>query len=151
MGDVEKKRTIKSLRRKLHGPTLFVLVANGVIFSNRQMDSNIRQAMKPDDLFLLTIETAHDKMFDSYLIKPVFKLLSQSGIEVNGKNVKIYYDWEDYCMKMSCQGKILLSSYKPKGLLELEHRIVLMAGFNEVAAQQYDDIHMIAVLFKKRS
>lgn len=146
--DVEQNCVIPKLRQGITGQTLIVLVGNAVIFSNRSLDKNIKHAMKRDDLFLVTAETPHEKMSQSYTIAPVYRLLAQSGIAVNADNTSTWYDKSDQCLKMSCRGEILLSSYKPKPK-QLRQRLKV-AGMAEVTLCEYQDIHMVAGLFKKQ-
>lgn len=144
--DIERNGTISELRRGLVGQTLIALVGNAVIFSNRSLDGNIRQAMEGDDLFFVTAETPHEKISQSYTIEPVYRLLTQSGLDVNTDNTRTWYDESDQCLKMSCSGEILLSSYKPKPD-QLRQRMK-EAGMAEVALCEYQNIHMVAGLFK---
>lgn len=146
--DIELKGAINKLRGSLSGPALIVLVANAVIFSNRTMDENILQAMRKDDYFLITLESYHDKIFESYAIEPVYNLLSRSGLKVAEGNVEIIYDRRDQCLKMLCEGEVLLSSYKPT-LSQFRGRMS-SSGFEEISLRHYRDIHMIAALYKKR-
>jgi len=148
VADVEKAKVIKKLRQKLSGPTLIVLVANSVLFSNRQMDKNIFEAIGKEDLFLLTVERPHPKMYDSYLILPVLKLLSEGGVEITRKNIKCWYDDKSHTINMACKGKILLSSYKPTPLQLREQ--MTNAGFTEVTLAEYKNLHMIASLWRKK-
>lgn len=143
--DIELEGAINRLRRCLSWPALIVLVANAVIFSNRLMDENILQAMREDDYFLVTLESYHGNMFRSYAIKPVYDLLSRSGLKVTGENVEFIYD--DQCLKMLCQGETLLSSYKPTPS-QLRERMS-SSGFKEISLKYYEDIHMIGALYKK--
>lgn len=145
--DIEQNGVIPKLRQGITGQTLIVLVGNAVIFSNRSLDDNIRQAMERDDFFLVTAETPHEKMSQSYTIEPVYRLLAQSGIAVNSDNTNTWYDESDQCLKMSCRGEILLSSYKPKPE-QLRQRLKA-AEMAEVALCEYQDIHMVAGLFRK--
>ena len=145
--DIEQSGVITKLRQGITGQTLIVLVGNAVIFSNRGLDDNIKQAMERDDLFLVTTETPHEKMSQSYMIEPVYRLLAQSGLVVNADNTRTWYDESDQCLKMSCRGEILLSSYKPKPeQLRQRMKSVNMA---EVALCEYQDIHMVVGLFRK--
>ncbi|MCL5667048.1 MAG: L-histidine N(alpha)-methyltransferase [Patescibacteria group bacterium] len=146
--DVEIPGNISRLRRHLPGPALIALTGNGAIFSNHQMDNNILQAMGTDDLFLLTLEESNRLMFKSYLIAPVFELLSQRGYPVTGKNVRIWYDQEAAELHMACRGEDLLVSYKPTA--EQLHRRMFGAGFAEVAVEYYGHLHMLAGLYRKR-
>ncbi|MEK9151134.1 MAG: L-histidine N(alpha)-methyltransferase [Patescibacteria group bacterium] len=145
--DIEQNGVIQKLRQGITGQTLIVLVGNAVIFSNRSLDDNIRQAMERDDLFLVTAETPHEKMSQSYTIEPVYRLLAQSGMAVNADNTSTRYDESDQCLKMSCRGEVLLSSYKPKpGQLRQRLKAMEMA---KVALCEYQDTHMVAGLFRK--
>ncbi len=145
--DIEQKGAILKLRKQLVGPTLIVLIGNGVIFSNRGLDAELGRAMEVDDLFLVTAETPHGNMSASYTIDPVYRLLTQSGLDVNAGNTKTWYDDGDQCLKMSCQDQILLSSYKPT-LGQLRQRL-RAAGMVEVALREFQDIHMLGGLFRK--
>lgn len=145
--DIEQNGVIPKLRQGITGQTLIVLVGNAVIFSNRSLDDNIRQAMERDDLFLVTAETPHEKMSQSYTIESVYRLLAQSGLDVNASNTRTWYDENDQCFKMSCQGEILLSSYKPKPE-QLRQRLKEI-GIAEVTLCEYQDIYMVAGLFRK--
>lgn len=145
-GDIESASTIAELRNKLINPTLIALVANGVIFSNRTLDDKIARVMGRDDLFLVTVETPHEQMSQSYTIEPVYKLLARSGLDVNASNTKTWYDENDQCFKMSCHDEILLSSYKPKPD-QLRQRMK-EAEMAEVVLCEYQDVHMVAGLFK---
>lgn len=145
--DIEREGTIESLRKALTGPTLIVLVANGVIFSNQKIDHNIVQAMRDGDLLLLTLEMPHDCMYNSYLIEPIFKLLSQSGIKVTKENIHTWYDEGEQRMIMACAGRVLLSSYKPT-TQQLRQRMN-RAGFAEAALEEYSDLHMIGSLWRR--
>lgn len=145
--DIEQYGVILKLRKGITGQTLIVLAGNAVIFSNRSSDNNIKQAMERDDLFLVTAETPHEKMFQSYTIEPVYRLLAQSGMAVNADNTSTWYDESDQCLKMSSRDEILLSSYKPKPE-QLRQRL-RAAGMVEVTLCEYQDIHMVAGLFRK--
>ena len=112
------------------------------------MDKNIYNAMNKEDLFLLTVEMPHPKMYDSCLISPVLKLLSEGGIEITRKNIKCWYDDKSHTMNMACKGKILLSSYKPAPT-QLRERMT-NAGFTEVALKEYKNLHMTASLWRKK-
>lgn len=147
--DIEQDGAVPKLRQQLAGQTLIVLVGNAVIFSNRSLDDKIRQAMERDDLFLVTTETPHENMSQSYTIEPVYQLLAQSGLDINASNIKIWYDNSDKCLKMSCRDQVLLSSYKPT-LDQLRQRL-REAGMFEVALCNYQDIHMVAGLFRKKT
>jgi len=146
--DIEEKKEIFKLRQMLHGSALIVLVANGVIFSKPGLESDISRAMERDDLFLITLEMPNPDMANSYLIEPVLKLLSQSGLVVTAANVKTWYDINDQRFRMSCQGNALLSSYKPKP--EQLQRRLKEAGMDTVVICEYSEIHMVAGLFKKK-
>lgn len=143
--DVELESAVSELRINLPGPTLIALVANAVIFSNRSMDRYIHKAMREGDYFIITLESYHSDIFKSYAIEPVYDLLSRSGSKVTAENVKIVYD--DRCLKMLCNGELLLSSYKPT-LNQLRERM-LSSGFNEVLLQHYEEINMVGALYKK--
>ena len=145
--DIEQNGVIPKLRQGIAEQTLIVLVGNAVIFSNRGLDNNIKQAMERDDLFLTTAETPHAKMSRSYTIEPVYRLLAQSGFDVSASNTRTWYDESDQCLKMSCQSEVLLSSYKPKP--EQLRRRLKVAGMVEVALCEYRDIHMVAGLFRR--
>src|SRR3989344_8115993 len=138
--DIEQDGVIPKLRQGITGQTLIVLVGNAVIFSNRSLDDNVRQAMERDDLFLVTAETPHEKMSQSYTIEPVYRLLAQSGLVVNANNTSTWYDESDQCFKMSCRGEILLSSYKPKPE-QLRQRLK-SAGGAEGGFCEYQGIHI---------
>jgi len=146
--DVELLGNITKLRRQLVQPTLLVLVGNGVIFSNRMMDINIHQAMGKDDLFMLTVEEPHSLMSGSYLIPPIFELLSESGRKVTKENIQVWYVKQTAEMHMACGGEDLLVSYKPTAD-QLRERMI-HAGFAEVVFKRYEDLHMLAGLYLKR-
>ena len=145
--DIEQSGAIFKLRQQLVGQTLIVLVGNGVIFSNRSLDDNIGQAMEQDDLFIVTAETPHEKMSQSYTIEPVYQLLAQSGMDVDASNTRTWYDENDQCLKMSCRGQVLLASYKPTPG-QLRQRLK-EAGMAEEFLCEYHDIHMLAGVFRK--
>ncbi len=146
--DIEKAGAIAKLRKQMKGQALVVLVGNAVIFSNRSLNNELRQALYKNDLFLVTAETPHEKMFQSYTIEPVYRLLAQSGLDVSENNTSVWYDKSDQCLKMSCRDQVLLASYKPKPE-ELDWRLE-SAGMTVVTSCEYKDIHMVAGLYKKK-
>lgn len=143
--DIELEGNLSSMRSELHGPTIFVLAGNAVIFSDRRLDGYIRRAMRKGDLLLVTAEVPHESMDRSYAIDPVYDLLAHSGIDVHADSVTVAYDASDQCLKMTCGGHVLLASYKPTPD-QLRSRL-RQAGMVEVALQTYEDIHMVAGLF----
>ncbi len=145
--DVEIPCGLIRLAMEAGGPVLIILVANGVIFSNHQMDENTYQVMEKEDLFLLTVEQPHDRMFDSYLIPPVFELLSQSGHKVDAGNICVWYDDQTATMHIACEGEDLLVSYKPTP--DQLHRRMTHAWFEEVVTANYDDLRMLAGLYRR--
>lgn len=145
--DIEKEGVICQMRLELIGPTIIALVGNAGIFSNRNIDRDIINAMQDNDAFIVTVETPHKGMFKTYSIEPVYRWLSRSGLDVNANNASVWYDESDQCLKISCQGEILLASYKPKPE-QLRQRLK-EAGMAEVALCEYQDIHIVAGLFKK--
>ncbi|MEW6610605.1 MAG: L-histidine N(alpha)-methyltransferase [Patescibacteria group bacterium] len=148
MGDVEVVGIIRTLRRSLYGPTLIVLVANGVIFSKKVIDKNIHTAMDNEDYFLLTLETPHAGMYNSYLIPPVLQLLSKSRMNITQGNVQCNYDKENALMNMKRNETTLLTSYKPT-VKQLRARMAL-SGFHEIALARYSSLHITASLWKKK-
>lgn len=146
--DIEQKDTLLKLRQNLEGRTLVVLVGNGGIFSNRVIDENIKRALHKDDLFLVTVETPHEDMFESYEIDPIYRLLSKSGLDVNAHNTETWYDENDQCLKMSCGGETLLSSYKASPN-QLRQRLE-DADLVEVVLEEYSELHMSCGLYKLR-
>lgn len=145
--DVEVPGFLSDLRRKVSGPTLVILIGNGVIFSNPSVSASISAGMKNEDFFLLTLETPHKEMFSSYDIDPAYELISKGKMRASRKNTQIIYDDKDQCLKMICNGETLLSSYKPTPE-QLKVRMEL-AGFNEVFLKEYNDIHMTGSLWRK--
>jgi len=149
LADIEQNSAITKLREKLNGKILIVLAGNAVIFSHRGLDTDINRAMEKDDLFLITVETPHKHMFDSYTIEPVYRLLERGGLQVNAENTKAWYDKTDQCLKIFSQDKLFLSSYKPtEGQLR---KRLKNAGMVDVVFREYKDLHMLAGLFKKDS
>lgn len=144
--DIELEESLDSMRRGLRGRTIFVLVGNAVIFANRRLDGYVRRAMRAGDLFLVTAETPHEGMSQSYAIDPVYRLLAASGLDVRANNTIVAYDTDDQCLKMVCDGHVLLASYKPTPDQLLGR--LRQAGMAEVAIQTYEDIHMVAGLFR---
>jgi hypothetical protein len=128
--------------------TLVALTGNGVIFANHDIDTGIRDAlMNPRNLFLLTLEERHENMFASYQIPSCYELLSQSGLDARPDNTEFSYDETDSCLKASCQGQVLLASYKPTAA-QLRDRLS-RTGLLEVAFMEYPDLHMLAGLFRR--
>lgn len=146
LADIESPGTIAAIRSRVHGPALIVLAANSVIFSNRMLDAELRAAMGREDRLMLTMETPHLRMFKSYLLEPVFNLLSNSGMCVTAQNVHSRYDDEDQCLKLSCNGKLLLAAYKPQP----DQLVARMkkVGLEPVLLQPYREIQMLAGLFR---
>jgi hypothetical protein len=147
-GDIESPGAIAGLRAALDGPTLFVLVANSVIFSNRALDAQLRAAMRPEDRFMVTLELPNPGMMESYTIEPVYGLLSGSGTQVTPENSRAWYDEGDQCLKMACGDRLLLAAYKPRRE-ELVSRMSA-EGMEAALLECHDDISMIAGLFRAR-
>lgn len=144
VADIEMPSTVTKLRNSLSSdPTLITLIANATIFSNRNMDAYLHEAMQPNDAFLLTVEMPHDDMFESYLIEPVLTDL----LRIPRKHVRIWYDKTAHCLKMECDGEPLLSSYKPTAS-QLRKRMS-DSGFAKVALEEYHKFHMIGSLWRR--
>jgi hypothetical protein len=144
-GDMEEAGTIPRLRSMLGERVLVVLVANSVIYSNTWLDRELAEALRPEDRFMLTLELPHDEMSRSYVIEPVYKLLSHSGLPVNAANTDVWYDDATSCLMMTYQGRKLLAAYKPT--LETLRARIARAGMREVLLRSYDDLLMSAGLF----
>lgn len=144
--DIEQENALLKLRQSIEGRMLIVLVGNGGIFSNRILDKNIKKALYKEDLFLVIVEMPHEDMSESYKIDPIYQLLSMSGLDVNSHNTKTWYDEKDQCLKISCDGEILLSSYKanPNQLRERLEDV----GITEVISNEYPELHMFGSLFR---
>lgn len=147
-GDIDQPETIQQLRCLVTGDTVMILTGNGVIFADRSLDNRISKEMSKDDIFLVTLETPHEKLADSYRIPACYELLSQSGLAVRPDNTKIWYDKKEQCLKVECEDRVLLASYKPAAhqLLQRMHA----AGLYEIALAEYSDIHMLGGLFKRK-
>jgi hypothetical protein len=144
--DIESPGAIVAMRAELDEPVLIVLVGNSMVFSNRSIDAQLCQALRPGDLFLVSAELPHKDMFESYSVEPLYSLLSGSGLEVHAGNTLIWYDEASQCLKMTCQGQTLLSAYKPspKDLTKRMHS----AGLAQVELKVYEDLKMIVGLFE---
>lgn len=146
-GDIEEAGILAKLRweepRALH---LFILVGNCVIFADNVFDEELRRAMIRGDLFLITAETPHPGMYDSYRIRPVYNLLSE-GQEVDEVEFSIDFNEETSCVEVSRKGCVVLASYKPTPD-QLKERLSQI-GLEEVIFMEFPDLHMIGGLFRK--
>jgi hypothetical protein len=147
-GDIETPGIIQSIREHEESKNIILaLIGNAVIFSNDMVEQYIADAMYPGDRFLITVEIPHDKMCDSYMIDPVFELLSREGKHANSENTTCSYNNESHCLEMSVQNKVLLASYKASKK-QIEDRLSNV-NLKSVQVTVYEDIHMVAGLFQK--
>jgi len=143
--DIECSGVLAHARSGLIGQTLFVLVGNTSIWSNKNLDKEIALAMRPGDTLLVTAEMPHPDMFASYIIEPVYDLLGSGGVQINRENARTWYDMSDQCLKIAFNNQTLFASYKPtkKQFLDRLSKVSLFPQCSE----RYDDIHMLAGLF----
>lgn len=145
LADIEASDELNRLRGKVPGPALFVLVANGVIFADDQIDEELSGAMRTGDQFLITLETPHEGMLVSYDIEPVFRLLSKDE-QINPEEFRVGFNEETSCVEVAKNGQALLASYKPSAK-QLRERL-LNIGLREVFLAEYPVLHMLAGLFE---
>jgi len=142
---------------------LFLLIGQGVLFSNPETLRNINDAMTEKDYLYITIEgddpNKRKEICASYDLYPVRKLLSV-GLERAGYNLHkgnflpAKFNKETPMVEVYFKPKhektiLCLTSYKPTSKEVLEEKLV-NAGFNNIIYHRnFEDIHTYAVLCQK--
>jgi len=141
---------------------IIFLIANGVLFSNDKLVTEIYRSLNEGDYFFLTLElyqNGKDKeIIKSYLIPSVLDLLANGikliGYDPNYKEftaeinkdenlLKVYYSpTADRSKKF-----LVLHSYKPT--LEKLNKRMESLNFKNIFIEEYQEIHTCAALYNK--